>query len=103
MCNASLHLPVYQRNAIITPLMKKSNLDATDVKNYRPVSNLLTFVSKKSRAIHIGMAYRFPTYKSTQVKPLCKKHGLDVTNAANYRPNLKPQHNFENSDETISG
>ena len=48
MCNASLlegHLPVSQRHAIITPLIKKSNLDATDVKNYRPVSNL-TFVSK---------------------------------------------------------
>ena len=48
MCNASLlegHLPVSQRHSIITPLIKKSNLDATDVKNYRPVSNL-TFVSK---------------------------------------------------------
>ena len=48
MCNASLlegHLPVSQRHAIITPLIKKSNLDATDVKNYRPVSNL-TFASK---------------------------------------------------------
>ena len=48
MCNASLlegHLPLSQRHAIITSLIKKSNLDATDVKNYRPVSNL-TFVSK---------------------------------------------------------
>ena len=48
MCNASLlegHLPVSQRHAIITPLIKKSNLDATDVKNYRLVSNL-TFLSK---------------------------------------------------------
>ena len=48
MCNASLlegHLPVSQRHAIITPLIKKSNLDATDVKNYRPVSSL-TFVCK---------------------------------------------------------
>ena len=48
MCTSSLiegHLPVSQRHAIITPLIKKSHLDATDVKNYRPVSNL-TFVSK---------------------------------------------------------
>ena len=48
MCNASLlegHLPVSQRHAIITPLIKKPHLDAADVKNYRPVSNL-TFVSK---------------------------------------------------------
>ena len=48
MCNASLlegHLPVCQRHAIITPLIKKPHLDAADVKNYRPVSNI-TFVSK---------------------------------------------------------
>ena len=53
MCNASLlegHLPVSQRHAIITPLIKKSNLDATDVKNYRPVSNL-TFVSIVERLV----------------------------------------------------
>ena len=51
MCNASLlegHLPVSQRqcgSGIITSLIKKPHLDATDVKNYRPVSNV-TFVSK---------------------------------------------------------
>jgi hypothetical protein len=48
MCNASLlegHMPVSQRHAIITPLIKKPHLDATDLKNYRPVSNL-TFISK---------------------------------------------------------
>jgi hypothetical protein len=26
--------------AVICPLLKKSNLDTTDVKNYRPISNL---------------------------------------------------------------
>ena len=48
MCNTSLRegtLPVSQKAAIITPVLKKSNLDADDVKNYRPISNL-TFVSK---------------------------------------------------------
>ena len=48
MCNAFLlegHLPVSQRHASITPLIKKPHLDAVDVKNYRLVSNL-TFVSK---------------------------------------------------------
>ena len=48
MCNTSLlerHLPASQRYAIITQVIKKSNLDAIDVKNYRPVS-ILTFVSK---------------------------------------------------------
>ena len=48
MCNASLsggQLPVSQRHAIITPLLKKSSLDPAELKNYRPVSNL-TFMSK---------------------------------------------------------
>ena len=48
MCNTSLQqgcLPESQRRAIITPRLKKSNLDPADVKNYRPISNL-TFISK---------------------------------------------------------
>ena len=48
MCNASLQegcLPMSQRHAIVTPRLKKSGLDASDAKNYRPVSNL-TFMSK---------------------------------------------------------
>ena len=48
ICNTSLRegtLPVSQKAAIITPVLKKSNLDADDVRNYRPISNL-TFVSK---------------------------------------------------------
>ena len=48
MWNASLlsgQLPVSQRHAIITPLLKKSFLDAVELKNYRPVSNL-AFISK---------------------------------------------------------
>ena len=48
MCNASLdegHLPISQRHAIVTPLLKKPSLDAGELKNYRPVSNL-TFMSK---------------------------------------------------------
>lgn len=48
MCNASLsegQLPTSQRHAIVTPLLKKPNLDPDELKNYRPVSNL-TFVSK---------------------------------------------------------
>ena len=48
MCNASLQeglLPVSQRHAIITPLLKKQSLDPTELKNYLPVSNL-TFMSK---------------------------------------------------------
>ena len=48
MCNSSLSeggLPGSQKAAIITPVLKKSNLDQDDAKNYRPISNL-TFISK---------------------------------------------------------
>jgi len=48
MINASLHegyLPVTQKHALVSPLLKKTSLDPNELKNYRPVSNL-TFVSK---------------------------------------------------------
>jgi len=48
MRNASLlqgSLPESQRHAVVVPRLKKANADHTDVKNYRPVSNL-TFMSK---------------------------------------------------------
>jgi len=48
MVNASLSqgsLPVSQKHAIMIPLLKKPGLDATDMANFRPVSNL-TFMSK---------------------------------------------------------
>jgi len=48
MVNALLcegHLPVSQKKAVVTPLLKKSSSDVDDLKNYRPVSNL-SFVSK---------------------------------------------------------
>ena len=48
MCNASLrsgHVPESFKIAHITPLLKKANLDSSDVKNYRPISNL-SVVSK---------------------------------------------------------
>jgi hypothetical protein len=48
MCNKSLEegwLPESQRHASIKPIVKKEGLDATDVKNYRPISNL-TYMSK---------------------------------------------------------
>ena len=46
MINMSLlegHLPGSQKHAVVTPLLKKSDLDVSELKNYRPVSNL-TFV-----------------------------------------------------------
>ena len=48
LINASLsqgRLPMSQKQAFVTPLLKKAGLDAADVANYRPVSNL-TFLSK---------------------------------------------------------
>ena len=48
MINASLRegrLPSSQKHAVVTPLPKKPRLDADELKNYRPVSNL-SFVSK---------------------------------------------------------
>ena len=48
MFNASLlegHLPLSQRHAIVTPLIKKPSLYPYEQKSYRPESNL-TFVSK---------------------------------------------------------
>ena len=48
MCNASLKeglLPPSERHALVRPLLKKSNLDPSELKNYRPVSNI-SFMSK---------------------------------------------------------
>ena len=48
MCNRSIlegHLPISQKTAIVTPLIKKEGLDSAVLKNYRPVSNL-SFISK---------------------------------------------------------
>ena len=53
MCNKSLlegqlpldQLPLSQRHALVTPILKKDGLDATSFQNYRPISNL-TYISK---------------------------------------------------------
>jgi len=48
MVNASLsqrRLPDFQKHAVVLPLLKKSGLDASDMANFRPVSNL-TVLSK---------------------------------------------------------
>ena len=39
------NLPIHQKTAIVTPLIKKEGLDSAVLKNYRPVSNL-SFISK---------------------------------------------------------
>ena len=48
ICNKSLHdgvLPEYEKQTIITPILKKPDLDLDCSSNYRPISNL-TFLSK---------------------------------------------------------
>ena len=48
MCNASIlqnRFPAHQKSAIVRPLLKKSNLNPTDLNSFRPISNL-SFVSK---------------------------------------------------------
>lgn len=61
MINASLRegrLPPSQKQAVVTPLQKKPGLDADDMKNYRPVSNL-TFMSK---LVERAVAARLTSY-----------------------------------------
>ena len=48
LCNSSISegcLPVSQKQAIVTPALKKHGLDPSELKNYRPISNL-SFASK---------------------------------------------------------
>ena len=51
-------LPPSQKHAVVTPLQKKPGLDADDLKNYRPVSNL-TFTSK---LVERAVALRLTSY-----------------------------------------
>ena len=65
MCNASIlqnRFPANQKSAIVRPLLKKSNLNPTDLNSFRPISNL-SFVSKllertiDSRFTHHAVTY----------------------------------------------
>ena len=61
MINASLRegwLPSSQKHAIVTPLLKKTGMDADELKNYRPISNL-TFMSK---LVERAVASRLTSY-----------------------------------------
>ena len=61
MVNASLvpcRLPASHRHAIVTPQLKKQGLDASDMSNYRPVSNL----SYMSKVLECTVAMRLNDY-----------------------------------------
>jgi len=48
LVNASLltsTVPIAMKAAVVTPILKKDNLDSTVISNYRPISNL-SFMSK---------------------------------------------------------
>ena len=66
MINASLslvsqaRLPVSEKQAIVSPMLKKPGLNQSDMSNYRPVSNL-TFLSKTVERI---VAEQFVEYLS---------------------------------------
>ena len=48
VCNSSLSadlLPSSEKHAIVTPILKKANLNPDNLKNYRPITNL-SFMSK---------------------------------------------------------
>jgi len=54
MVNASLRegrLPQSQKHAVVTPLHKKAGLNADELKNYRPVSNLTFTLKLVERAV----------------------------------------------------
>jgi len=83
MINASLRagrLPPSQKHAVVTPLLKKTGVNAEERKNYRPVSNL-TFLSKLVERV---VASRLTTYLG--------KHGL--------MPQLQSAYRRHHSTET---
>jgi len=52
-CSTRLHsgrVPQSFKSAYTTPLLKKAGIDNTDMKNYRPISNL-TVISKLSERV----------------------------------------------------
>ena len=76
MCNRSLRdgwLPVSQRHAIITPIIKKEGLSAEDLKSYRPISNL-THISKLVERL-----------VSLQMTTFLEQHGLLSNNQSGFR------------------
>jgi len=73
-------LPIPQRHAIVTPLLKKAGIDSADVANFRPVSNL-SFMPK---AIERAVAIQLIEYLSANNLLLCfqsayrKKHSTET-------------------------
>ena len=68
--------PSIYKSAMVTPLLKKPSLDPSDIKNYRPVSNL-SFMSKILEKVvvsqlmsHLNRHNLFSTFQSAY-RDLC--------------------------------
>jgi len=72
MVNLSLaagRLPISQKHAIVTPLLKRSGMDIADMGNYRPVSNL----SCMSNVVERAVASRLNDYlTANNILPRCQ-------------------------------
>ena len=71
--NASLcsgHVPQSFKSAYITPLLKKVGLDKTDVKSYRPISNLSVVSKMLERSASFSGGY-LSISRSTVCFPVC--------------------------------
>jgi len=83
LVNTSLmqgRLPASQKHAIVTPRLKRSGLDPTDIANFRPVPNL-TFVLK---VIERAAACQLNTYLSGNgLMPHHNKHRPKIYCVAN--------------------
>ena len=78
ICNTSLLdgvLPDAKKQAIVTPILKKADLDPDNTKSYRPISNL-SFVSKLIERL---VSHRLTSYLS--------QHNLLPTLQSAYRQN----------------
>jgi len=70
----SSHVPQSFKSAYITPLLKKAGLDKTDVKSYRPISNLSVVSNMLERVIlsrlleHLKANGLFPNVQSAYRK-----------------------------------
>ena len=63
----SATVPSDIKHALVTPLLTKTGLDANDIKNYRPISNL-SFVSKLLER-HVAVDLRRYIDKNKLVDP----------------------------------
>jgi len=75
MVNASLaqgRLPISQKHAIVTPLIKKTGLDTADMANFRPVSNISLMSKAVARQLteYLSANNLLPCFQSAYRKRL---------------------------------